>query len=182
MALPLFGMHLRGKILMESDVYFKLEPIMFEDGHAAIDIFNHYIVNTFAAYPENAVPYEFFGLFMKMAEGYPFLAAKDNGGKLLGFGLLRPHNPIPAFSMTAEITCFLSPQCTGKGIGRSIVERLLSEARQIGLTNVMAGISSLNPGSISFHEKCGFVHCGRFLKVGRKKGQEFDVVWMQRMV
>jgi hypothetical protein len=46
---------------MESDVHFKLEPIMSEDGHAAIDIFNHYIVNTFAAYPENAVPYEFFG-------------------------------------------------------------------------------------------------------------------------
>jgi phosphinothricin acetyltransferase len=167
-------------ILMESDVHFKLEPIMFEDGHAAIDIFNHYIVNTFAAYPENAVPYEFFGLFMKMAEGYPFLAAKDKGGRLLGFGLLRPHNPISAFSNTAEITCFLSPECTGKGIGRAIVERLLSEARQKGLTNVLAGISSLNAGSISFHEKCGFVHCGRFLKVGRKRGQEFDVVWMQR--
>ena len=160
---------------------FTLEPVTSEDRRAIIDIFNHYIENTFAAYPENAVPYEFFGLFLKMADGYPFLAAKDKDKNVLGFGLLRPHNPIPAFSKTAEITCFLAPKYTGKGIGREIVQRLLSEAGKMGITTVLASISSLNPGSISFHEKCGFAHCGRFLKIGRKRGQEFDVVWMQRM-
>jgi phosphinothricin acetyltransferase len=94
---------------------FSLELASTDDGKAIIDIFNHYVENTFAAYPEAAVPYEFFGLFMNMSQGYPLLVAKDGEGKVLGFGLLRPHNPMPAFSRTAEITYFIAPDHTRKG-------------------------------------------------------------------
>ncbi len=159
-----------------------LEPASSEDGKAIIDIFNHYVENTFAAYPENAVPYEFFGFFMKMAEGYPFLAAKDSDGKVIGFGLLRPHNPIPAFSRTAEITYFIAPEHTGVGIGGMLLDRLLAEGKEKGITSIMASISSLNEPSLVFHKKNGFKECGRFLRIGRKKGREFDVVWMQRTI
>jgi L-amino acid N-acyltransferase YncA len=161
---------------------FKLEPVCKEDGRAIIDIFNHYVVNTFAAYPESLVPYEFFGMFLNMAEGYPFLVAKDGSGDVLGFGLLRPHSPMPAFSKTAQITYFLAPEHTGKGIGKAMLERLLSVARQKGITSILASISSLNPGSIAFHQRNEFVECGRFVRAGHKKGQDFDEVWMQRMV
>ncbi|MEI2761463.1 hypothetical protein [Methanothrix soehngenii] len=53
----------------------KLEPVRMEDGPAIRDIFNYYIENSFAAYLEMPVPLEFFGTFLKMVEGYPFLAA-----------------------------------------------------------------------------------------------------------
>lgn len=161
---------------------FSLEPVSIEDGKAIIDIFNHYVENTFAAYPEDKVPYEFFGLFMNVSQGYPFLVAKDGEGKVLGFGLLRPHNPMPAFSRTAEITYFLAPERTRKGIGGMMLDRLLAEAGEMGITSILASISSLNPGSLTFHKKHGFQECGRFVGIGRKKGREFDVVWMQRMV
>jgi phosphinothricin acetyltransferase len=161
---------------------FSLELASTDDGKAIIDIFNHYVENTFAAYPEAAVPYEFFGLFMSMSQGYPFLVAKDGEGKVLGFGLLRPHNPMPAFSRTAEITYFIAPDHTRKGIGGKMLDRLLAEASEMGITSILASISSLNPGSLAFHKKHGFQECGRFVGIGRKKGREFDVVWMQRMV
>jgi phosphinothricin acetyltransferase len=119
---------------------------------------------------------------MSMSQGYPFLVAKDGEGKVLGFGLLRPHNPMPAFSRTAEITYFIAPDHTRKGIGGKMLDRLLAEAREMGITSILASISSLNPGSLAFHEKHGFRECGRFVGIGRKKGREFDVVWMQRMV
>ncbi len=161
---------------------FSIEPVTAEDGRAIIDIFNHYVENTFAAYPESKVPYEFFGLFMNMSQGYPFLVAKDENGKVLGFGLLRPHNPMPAFSRTAEITYFLAPEHTGQGIGKAMLDRLLAEGKERGITSILANISSLNPGSLAFHRKNGFVECGRFIGIGRKKGREFDVVWMQRRI
>jgi L-amino acid N-acyltransferase YncA len=161
---------------------FKLVRVSDDDGKQIIDIFNHYVENSFAAYPEAKVPYEFFGLFMNMSQGYPFLVAKDENGKLLGFGLLRPHNPMPSFSKTAEITYFLAPEHTGKGIGRAILDRLLEDGTEKGITSILANISSLNPGSLAFHRKNGFVECGRFVGVGQKKGQEFDVVWMQRRI
>jgi L-amino acid N-acyltransferase YncA len=161
---------------------FKLVRVSADDGKQILDIFNHYVENSFAAYPEAKVPYEFFGLFMNMSQGYPFLVAKDENGKLLGFGLLRPHNPMPSFSKTAEITYFLAPEHTGKGIGKAILDRLLEDGTEKGITSILANISSLNPGSLAFHRKNGFVECGRFVGVGQKKGQEFDVVWMQRRI
>jgi len=46
-------------------------------------------------------------------------------------------------------------------------------------SSTTAHISSLNEGSIRFHLRHGFTECGRFRRVGRKRGQDFDMVWMQ---
>jgi L-amino acid N-acyltransferase YncA len=45
---------------------------------AVIDIFNYYITNSFAAYPEESVGYEVFDHFLDMAQGYPSVAVKDD--------------------------------------------------------------------------------------------------------
>jgi L-amino acid N-acyltransferase YncA len=50
---------------------FTIEPVRKEDGNAIIDIFNYYVENSFAAYPEDPVPYAFFDFFVNMSEGYP---------------------------------------------------------------------------------------------------------------
>jgi len=61
-------------------------------------------------------------------------------------------------------------------------ERLLQEAKEKGISSILAGISSLNSVSLAFHKKRGFQECGRFQKIGRKWGQDFDVVWMQKII
>ncbi len=161
---------------------FNLEPLTPEDRDAVIDIFNYYIEYSFSAYPENIVPYESFDTFLKMTEGYPTVAAKDENGDLLGFGMLRPYNPIPTFSQTAEITYFIKPGFTGKGLGKSMLDYLIEKAQEKRLSSILASISSLNEGSIRFHKKNGFVECGRFQKVGKKNNQVFDIVYMQKIL
>jgi phosphinothricin acetyltransferase len=89
---------------------------------------------------------------------------------------------MPAFSKTAEITYFIHPDHTGKGIGTKLLRLLEKEGMQKGITNILANISSLNPRSVDFHKKNGFIECGRFKNVGRKKGKLFDTVWMQKML
>lgn len=160
----------------------KLENVSAEDGNQVIDIFNHYVENSFAAYPESKVPYKFFQALLDLTQGYPFLVAKDPNGKVIGFGCLRPYSPIPTFSRAAEITNFISSEYIGEGIGQMILDRLLQEASKMGIVTILASISSLNSQSLAFHKKNGFVECGRFIGIGRKMGQEFDVVWMQKVV
>ena len=155
------------------------EPISPKDRYSIIEIFNYYIENSFSAYPEKKMPYEFFDTLLKMSVGYPTVAAKNENGKVLGFGLLRPHSQIPTFSHTAEITYFITPEYTGRGIGRSMLTYLINEAQQRGIATILASISSMNEGSINFHTKNGFVECGRFQKICKKKGCSFDIVWMQ---
>jgi phosphinothricin acetyltransferase len=152
------------------------------DGRAVIDIFNHYVKSSFAAYPNECVPYQSFELLRRMAEGYPFLVARDENGSVLGFAMLRPHNPIAAFSGAAEVSCFVAPGQTGMGIGSRLYDGLMLGGREKGLHTILASISSLNPKSLAFHKRQGFVQCGRFLNVGRKWGKDFDEVWMQKMI
>jgi phosphinothricin acetyltransferase len=161
---------------------FLLGPIMPSDGKAIIDIFNYYIGNTFAAYPENPVPYAFFDNLLETCRNYPTVVARGPGGEIAGFGLLRPHNPMPAFHRTAEITYFIRPEATGRGLGSRMLKELTAGAKERGITTILASISSLNEGSIRFHKRNGFLECGRFSNVAEKKGIVFDTVWMQKVL
>ena len=161
---------------------YSIEPISNEDCESIMDIFNYYVEHTFAAYPEIKLPYQAFDMFLEMSDGYPTGKIKDKNGKIVGFGMLRSHNPMPAFSQTAEVTYFIHPDHTGKGLGGMLLGTLEKGAAGKGITNILASISSLNPDSIKFHAKNGFIECGRFRKVGKKRAREFDTIWMQKML
>jgi phosphinothricin acetyltransferase len=161
---------------------YSINPISNEDRQPIIDIFNYYVENSFAAYPENRLPYQAFDMFLQLSNGFPTGTIKDEDGKIVGFGMLRPHNPMPAFSQTVEVAYFIHPDYTGKGLCKKLLDSLEKGAREKGITNILANISSLNPNSIKFHLKNGFTECGRFRKIGKKKGQEFDTIWMQKIL
>jgi phosphinothricin acetyltransferase len=156
-----------------------LTPMTMDDRESVMEIFNYYIENSFAAYPERKLPNEFFDALMGACKGYPSVAVRDESGTLMGFGMLRAYNPFPAFSKTAEITNFIRPGFTGQGIGKTILDDLCSKGREKGITTILANISSLNEGSIRFHLKHGFAECGRFMGIGQKQGKTFDVVYCQ---
>ena len=159
---------------------YSIRPISSEDCEAIMDIFNYYVENSFAAYPEKKLPYQAIDLFLQMSNGFPSGSIRDQNGRVIGFGMLRTYNPMPAFARTAEVTYFIHPDYTGKGLGKMLLDFLEKGAGEKNITNFMANISSLNPGSIRFHQKNGFVECGRFKNIGMKNGQEFDTVWMQK--
>ena len=161
---------------------YAINPISTEDGEAILGIFNHYVENTFAAYPDKKLPWQAFDALLALANGLPTGTLKDRNGRVVGFGMLRPHHPLPTFSRTAEVTCFLHPAYTGRGLGKTLLAYLENKAKDRGITSILACISSLNPGSIDFHRKNGFVECGKFIKVGEKMGLAFDTVWMQKVV
>lgn len=166
---------------MAKDIAF--EPLEKKHAPEVMAIFNHYVESGFAAYPERKLPEEFFGRFLEMTRGYPaFAVIKRGTGAAAGFCFLRPYHPFPTFRATAEITYFIAPEEVGRGIGAAALELLEVEAKKMGIGVILADISSLNPRSISFHLKHGFSECGRFRGVGRKHGQTFDVVWMQKEI
>lgn len=159
---------------------YAIRPLMPGDREPVMDIFNHYVEHSFAAYPETRLPYAAFDMFMNMAQGYPTGSVIDKVGTVVGFGMLRTFNPMPVFTRTAETTYFLHPDHTGKGLGKRLLGHLEQGGRESGIMTLLANISSLNPGSMAFHAKNGFVECGRFRNVGMKNGRVFDVIWMQK--
>lgn len=159
----------------------EFRPVADYDAKAVIDIFNHYIDNGFAAYPERTLPYEAFPMFQQLASGYPFYVLETDK-KVVGFGLMHAHNKDDTFRRSAEVCYFISPEHTGKGLGTELLKRLVADAKAKGIDTLLVNISSYNEGSIRFHACHGFAECGRFRRVGRKRGRDFDVVWMQRFL
>jgi L-amino acid N-acyltransferase YncA len=164
--------------IMEGTSY-SLEQMAEQHRGAVIDIFNYYIANSFAAYPEEAVGYELFDRFLDMARGYPAVVVKDASGGVVGFAFLHPYRPEGTFSRVAEVTYFIGPEHTGRGLGGMILKRFTQLAREPGIETLLASISSRNEGSLRFHSRHGFEECGRFRRIGNKFGEDFDVVWMQ---
>ncbi len=164
--------------MTEMDIQFV--PLTPADGPAVIDLFNHYVRHSFAAFPEDPLPYPFFDRFLEATHGLPTVAAKDSGGRLLGFALLRPHIPWPTSSHVAEITYFVAPDSLRKGIGSKMLADLETRGQAQGIRTILAAISSLNGMSLDFHRKHGFQEVGRFRSVVIKRGTPFDTVWMQK--
>jgi len=161
---------------------FRFEPMTEEHRKPVVDIFNYYVENSFAAYPEGKVGYESFDRFLGMAKGYPAVVVKSEAGEIAGFAFLHPYYPLNTFQRTAEITYFFRPENARKGLGRAVLDQFILEARGMGIDRLVASISSRNEASLAFHRKQGFVECARFKEVGRKFGQSFDLVWMLKEI
>ncbi|MBN2044926.1 MAG: N-acetyltransferase [Anaerolineales bacterium] len=158
---------------------YTFEKMEARHGTAVIDILNYFIKNSFAAYPEDPLGYEHFDLYLEIVQGYPAVVVKDGSGAIVGFAFLHAHRKGRTFQRAAEITYFILPEHTGKGIGAEVLGRFRTAARQLGIDTFLANISSRNEGSLRFHRKNGFKECGRFRRVGKKFGEDFDIVWMQ---
>jgi len=159
------------------------KPMTQEHALEVMNIFNYYIKNSYAAYPESPLPVEFFMKVLEMTKGYPAFVIQDTDTNTIrGFCLLQEYNPFPTFHETAEIEYLLRHSDVGKGMGKKALERLEEEAKRRGIKNILANISSENEHSIQFHLKNGFRECGRFHQIGRKNGKSFDVVWMEKAI
>lgn len=161
---------------------YTLAPLAEADRDGVVQVFNHFVERSFAAYPEDKVGPEFFDRVLAMTAGWPTLAVRTGDGAVAGFAFLRAWHPAPTLRRTAEITYFLLPEHTGQGLGRRILAQFIDEARARGVDNLLASVSSLNEQSLRFHEAAGFERVGRFPAVGRKFGRDFDVVWFQKRI
>ena len=144
-------------------------------------IFNYYINNSMAAYGEEQVSDETFDIFRKSTEKFGFYVI-DCDDEVVGFGFVRPYNVVKSFDRSAQLTYFILPEHTRKGLGSKFLALLTERAKEKDVDTLLAHISSANERSIQFHRKLGFEECGRFKRIGKKFGQDFDVVWMQKFI
>ncbi len=159
-----------------------IRKVLDGDRDDIVSIFNYYVENGFAAYPDKPMDAGLFDFLKSIIYGEAFFVLETAERKVIGFGFLKKYHPYPAFNRTAEAGYFILPEHTGWGLGARLLKVLEKEARKMGIDNLLANISSLNPQSLAFHERQGFRECGRFGKILTKFGQDIDIVWMQKFI
>jgi len=158
----------------------RLRVLTLNDVPAMHRIFNHYVAHSFAAYTEETVSEGFIRGLLEQSTPLGAIAVIGKEDQLQGFGLLRPYSPWQTFRETAFVTYFLDPNAVGQGLGTRLLAALEDAAREAGIHQLLAHVSSENPASLAFHERRGFSRCGRLHGIGSKHGKTFDVVWYEK--
>ena len=99
--------------------------------------------------------------------------------QVVGFGALSEYRDRAGYSTSVEDSIYVSRDHSRRGIGRAILEYLLSEAEASGFHTVMARVGAAGIASRALHEACGFTLVGIEREIGRKFGRWLDVALMQ---
>ncbi len=159
----------------------KFEKMDIKHQKSIMEIFNYYIEKGTAAFPGSTLPEQFFPMLMEKSKGYPSYAILNADTlEVAGFCSLSAYNPFSTFKETATISYFIAQDYVGKDIGAECLNKLKTEAIQMGIKHIIAEISSENQQSLKFHLKHGFDICGTLKNIGHKFGRNFDVIYMQK--
>jgi L-amino acid N-acyltransferase YncA len=120
-----------------------------------------------------------------VAGGYPYLVAERagmaSGREIVAYAYAGPYRTRPAYRGTVENSVYVRPDQAGRGLGRRLLEELITQATASGFRQMVAVIGdSHNAASIALHAACGFRPVGVLTAVGWKHGTWLDTVLMQR--
>jgi L-amino acid N-acyltransferase len=150
-----------------------------EDVQAITDIFNHYIVHSTATFYTEPLSYEDrLQWFSKRSERHPvFVACSVN--KVIGWACLSEYKARPAYSETVESAIYLHPDWLGRGIGKLLMQHVISSARSSGFHTLLAGACTDPQESTQLHLALGFKQVAHFEQVGKKFDRWLDVAYFQ---
>jgi phosphinothricin acetyltransferase len=114
-----------------------------------------------------------------VAGGYPHLVAIE-GREVLGYAYAGAYRPRPAYRYSVEDSVYVHEAHHGRGVGGSLLRRLIEECERRGFRQMIAVIGDNLPASIALHRAVGFEHAGRMRAVGHKFGRWCDTTLMQR--
>lgn len=158
-----------------------IRPVTVADAPEITRIFNHYVRKSFAAFPDREVGRPFILQLLEQAKDYGCYAVEADRA-VIGFGIVRPLYPFPNLMAAGEVSYFICPGFTGRGAGTRLIGIMEARARELGMTSLVARVSSRNRKSIRFHRKNGFSICGRIRGIGTKFGKPFDIVILQKFL
>lgn len=151
-----------------------------KDIESITEIYNEAILNTTAVYTYEPVTIENRKHWFECKTEPVFVYEKQ--GVVVGFATYGAFRDWPAYQNTIEHSIYVDASCRKEGIASHLLEALINEATNKGYKTIVAGIDSLNIGSIKLHEKFGFVQCGHIKKVGYKFNQWLDLSFYQLLL
>ena len=155
------------------------------DIETLLEIYNFHINNGFANFEEKPFLYSnFFDLCQNIINNkLPFIVCSFNK-RIIGFAFLNNFRNKSGYRYSFENSIYLNSDYAGKGIGSKLLEELISiSSKDSKIKNIIAVIGGKNPeSSIQIHKKNGFVIVGTLKKIGFKKKEWLDAIYMQKIL
>lgn len=154
------------------------------DAEQIREIYNHEVMHTTATFDlvPRSLPEQQEWLAARSGAFATIVAVDTAGGDVVGFGALSPYKERAAYRTSVENSVYVRRDRHSQGIGRLLVDELLSTAELSGFHAVFARINATSEASIALHRRCGYELVGIEREVGRKFSRWHDVALMQRLL
>ena len=146
-----------------------------------LDIFNDAILNSTALYDYKPWTMDTMKVWFetKAQHNFPVIGIVDDEGVLMGFGSYGQFRMRPAYKYTIENSLYVHRDHRGKGLGKILLNEIISHATSQNFHSIIAVIDASNEISIDLHRKAGFTQVGVFREVGYKFGRWLDAAFLQ---
>jgi L-amino acid N-acyltransferase YncA len=107
------------------------------------------------------------------------LVALD-GDTVTGWAALTPVSGRCVYAGVAEVSVYIDPAYQGQGLGKTLLQALISESEAGGIWTLQAGIFPENTASIRLHESAGFRQIGIRQRIGKMGDRWRDTVLLEK--
>jgi L-amino acid N-acyltransferase YncA len=160
-----------------------IRPLTSADHDDASAIYNHYVVTSTATFQTEPLrPEEWAAESTGGDPGRHGAWAVADGGAFAGYLLVQPFKSRCAYRDTAEVTVYLAPEHTGRGLGPAALAHAEAHAANAGLHALLAVVCAENDTSLRLFERAGYERVALLKEVGTKFGRRLDVVYLEKVV
>lgn len=157
-----------------SKVYLRVANVF--DSNAIVDIKNYYIKETNVIFTNEEVTQDDIAREINLNKNRYIVAECD--GTIIGYTCLHDYK-FGGYYITKEVSVYLKQGNIGIGIGHSLLEAIITQGKLLGLTTLVAYISSDNDKSLTLFRRNGFEVSGELKNVAIKNNAYLDVTIFQ---
>lgn len=161
-----------------------------QDAEELLEIYRYYVEHTAITFEyETPSITEFRQRIKQTLKRYPYLAAVDGHGKIVGYAYASSFKNRAAYDWSVETAIYVDKDVKRQGIGKKLYEALEEILRKQHVINLDACITDpeiedeyVTKNSVQYHEHLGYHMVGKFYKSGYKFGRWYDMVWMEKYI
>jgi L-amino acid N-acyltransferase YncA len=101
-------------------------------------------------------------------------------GEIVGWAALSPASERRCYAGVAENSVYVARDARGLGVGRKLLEALITHSEAAGIWMIQTSIFPENRASLTLHERCGFNIVGFRERIAKRDGVWRDTVMLER--
>jgi phosphinothricin acetyltransferase len=111
--------------------------------------------------------------------GHRLVAVGEDDG-VIGWAAASGVSERCVYAGVAEHSVYVDPDRRGQGVGRRLLEALITSTEAAGIWTLQSGVFPENTASLAVHARVGFRVVGTRARLGLHRGRWRDVVFIER--
>ena len=103
-----------------------------------------------------------------------------HGTDVLGWVAVSPVSSRCVYAGVVEHSVYVHSDARGQGVGRRLLEALITSTETAGIWTIQSGIFPENTASVALHHAVGFRTVGLRERIGQRHGRWRDVLFLER--